>query len=164
MPTPKSQQSWVRSQYPPTLWNLRGGSVEYKEERNPKKSPRKKMFLIRIHCIRIKIRAFCCVAIRMPKWILFKPTRYCRSNEDVRVTLGGVCLFHRWPTRKLEQDFLRCVRDKLPGDGFPKTEALSARNQAFLVRLGGGGGGRRYICTETRKIPDIACVFLRCTF
>ncbi len=101
------------------------------------------MFWIRIHCIRIKIRAFCWVATRNPDAEMDSVQAYavyCRYYGDVLVLLEGVYLFYRWPTRKLEQDFLRCVRDKLPGDGFPKTEALPACNQAFLVRLGGGGG------------------------
>ncbi len=112
--------------------------IQYIEEIEIQKIP---LIWIRIHCIRIKTRPVWWVAIRMPTWILFRPTLYCRSKGDVRVLLVGVCLFYRWPTRKLEQDFLRCVRDKLPGDGFPKTETLPARNQAFLVHLGGGGGG-----------------------
>ncbi len=41
---PKLQQSWVRSQHPPTQWNLRGGrcsSVEYSTEKkkNQKNPP-----------------------------------------------------------------------------------------------------------------------------
>jgi hypothetical protein len=38
---PKSQQSWVRSQHPPTQWNLRGGressiEIQYIEKKSKK--------------------------------------------------------------------------------------------------------------------------------
>ncbi len=53
---PKSQQSWVRSQNPPTQWNLRGcrwSVVEkpIRKEKNPNKSPPlKNIFLSCIPC------------------------------------------------------------------------------------------------------------------
>ncbi len=50
LPMPKSQQSWVRSQHPPTQWNLRGGRWSSVEPVHRKKSQKSPVRMLRKAC------------------------------------------------------------------------------------------------------------------